>query len=175
MRTAFCPVSNVPMMVVRQIIFAPPGLKQSFCQSPNLMLRASRCPCAANSSAAGFAPVAAGGGVAFCATAGLTARKASAIPRGRRGNPEGHIIMVRLRPLPLFELVEERRNHRRPDRDGVRGIDEEMAVATMRRKQVIFGLAAGTREGRMHSLRQLGPEIGVVLDIHPEHWDAGRR
>ena len=29
-----CPVSKVPLIVVRQIIFAPPGLKQTFCQSP---------------------------------------------------------------------------------------------------------------------------------------------
>jgi len=62
-------------MVVRQTIFAPPGLKHSFCQSPYLMLRASRWPRAANSSDAA-ALVAVGG--AACETAGSAADKAMA-------------------------------------------------------------------------------------------------
>src|SRR3954454_7301029 len=128
MCTASWPVSKLPLMVMRQIIFAPPGLKQTFCQSPNLIVRASRWPRTADSSAEDFVPAA--GGAAGCAVAGAAARKASAIPARRRRNPESGIIMVRLRALqPLFQFVEKRRNHRRPDRNGIGGIHEEVAVA----------------------------------------------
>jgi len=43
-RTACCPVSQLPLMVVRQVIFASPGLKQNFRQSAYLISRANRCP-----------------------------------------------------------------------------------------------------------------------------------
>src|SRR6188768_2305801 len=75
-------------MVVRQTIFAPPGLKQSFCQSPYLMLRASRWPRAANSSDAALVAV----GGAACERAGPAADKAMAEPRRRRSHDDCPIV-----------------------------------------------------------------------------------
>src|SRR6476659_787454 len=71
-------------------------------------------------------------------------------------------------------LVEESADQRRPDRHGICCIDKEMPVAAVWWKQMVFGIAAGGGEGRMHPLRQFGSEIGVVLDIHPQHRHSRR-
>src|SRR5256885_154899 len=75
-------------MVVRQTIFAPPGLKQSFCQSPYFMLRASRWPRAANSSVAALVAV----GGAVCAKAGSAADRANAAPKRRPSHNDCAIV-----------------------------------------------------------------------------------
>src|SRR6188472_3033741 len=75
-------------MVVRQTIFAPPGLKHSFCQSPYLMLRASRWPRAANPSEAALVAV----GGAACETAGSAADKAMAEPKRSRSHIDCTIV-----------------------------------------------------------------------------------
>src|ERR1700753_3774164 len=62
MRTADCPVSQVPLIDVRHTSLAPGVLKQNFCQSPYLMARASRWPRSAN-SACGFSLAVALGGL----------------------------------------------------------------------------------------------------------------
>src|SRR5260370_15636665 len=47
-----------------------------------------------------------------------------------------------------------------------------MPVAAERRKQVIFGAAARLGIGLVHSLRELGAEERVVLDVDPQHGYA---
>ena len=37
---------------------------------------------------------------------------------------------------------------------------------------MVFGLAAGGREGGTHALRQIRAEEGVVLDVDPQHRHA---
>jgi len=71
------------------------------------------------------------------------------------------------RSLSLF--VQEFRHQRRPDRDGVGRADEEMAVVTERRHQMVFGLAAGRGKGLVHAFGQGSAEEGIVLDVDPQH------
>src|SRR6266404_8416857 len=75
--------------------------------------------------------------------------------------------------LPIL-FVEKLRHERRPDRYGIGRANKEMSIATERRHQMVFGLAACRGKGLVHAFRQGGAKEGVVLDIDPQHRHARR-
>src|SRR5262245_51965027 len=58
----------------------------------------------------------------------------------------------------------------RPDLNALSGVDEEMAIRSEVRQQMIFNIAAGSLKGRGQSHGKLGPKIAVVMSINPQHW-----
>src|SRR6478735_3618538 len=66
-------------------------------------------------------------------------------------------------------LVDKLTDQRRPLRNGVAGVDEEMSFIAEWWHQVILGVAARPGIGRMHFFGEVRAEKRIVLDIDPKH------